>query len=191
MVYFIFTILYMNITRKTIDDCNANMISVDELIYLYTKYIQEDWDMNLYPASISRLKRLGFLDGEELSAMGENLVAEFVKTERKVEKPTRFEEFWLSFPKDDEHHTFSRTRAIRSNKALTKIEYEDTVVKGITEDTLIEAVKKEVTWRKTFKMSNYLKYMKSPVNWLRDSVYLDSDNFDSAEIKDEYGKELI
>jgi hypothetical protein len=187
----------MNINKEVIQLCKTNYIQVEELVYLYTLYIEEDWEMNIYPASIFKLQRLGFIDStNKLTASGETLLAnDFdIKPPKGLEETYRFEEFWSNWPKDDEHHTFARTRAIRVNKALTKLEYDKVINESkATQEELINAVKKEVVWRMSFRMSNTLKYMKSPANWLKDSIYLDTDNYilPNEVTQEEYGKNVV
>ena len=152
--------------------------------------------MNIYPASIYKLQRLGFLNNDnELTASGESLLAnQFnIPPTEKVAEVYMFEEFWNAFPKDDEHHIFNKTRAIRANKALARLEYDKLINEGVASQIdLIEAVKREVKWRMSFKTENHLKFMKSPPNWLRDKMYLEEHEIDIKE-KDieDYGKNVI
>lgn len=187
----------MNITKEVITLCKTNYIQVEELVYLYTLYIEENWEMNIYPASIYKLQRLGFINNEgKLTASGETLLAnDFdIKPNSATAELYRFEEFWNAFPKDDEHHTFTKSRAIRVNKALTKLEYDKVInEEKATQQQLIDAANTEVKWRKSFRMSNFLTYMKSPANWLRDSIYLDVENYVivNQDLPEEYGKNVI
>jgi hypothetical protein len=184
----------MNITKEIVQVCNTNYISIEELVYLYTLYIEENWDLNIYPASIYKLQRLNFISSEGvLSSTGENLLSQLSLPTKSPSEVSRFEEFWLAFPKDDEHHTFNKTRAIRTNKAVAQLEYDRVISdKKATQEQLIEAVTNEVTYRKSFRMENYLKYMKSPTNWLRDSVYLDKYELeDTVKDQEEYGKSIV
>jgi len=183
----------MIITKDIILLCNTNYITVEELIYLYTLYIEEDWRMNIYPASIFKLERLGFLKNGILTSSGESLLADIPRPTPSAQSKDRFEEFWLAFPRDDEHHTFPKTRAIRINKALTRLEFNNVIeANKATQEQLIDSVTKEVAYRKSFRTENYLRYMKSPPNWLRDSIYLDTENFSVEEGLEDvgYGKEV-
>lgn len=183
----------VNISRSIIAECNTNQISLDELIFLYTLFIEQDWDIRIYPASLAKFVRFGLLTKDHmLTEQGELLVSSLIQVEKPVQVTSdRFEEFWEAFPKDDEHGMFPKTRAIRVNKLAAKKEYEKLLAEKVSEDTLIDCLNTEVQWRKSFTNSNFLTYLKSPANWLSNKAYLDSENYILQEPEDRYGKDVI
>ncbi len=184
----------VNISKEIIEQCNINYMLLEELIFLYTLFIQEDWDIRIFPASLTKLKREGFISkDDELTEKGETFVNEVLKPTivREEKAEIDFESFWQAFPKDDEHGMFVKTRAIRVNKAAAEKEYRKTLAEGITEEYLLKCLQLEVAWRKTFMSSNFLTYIKSPTNWLSSKAYLDIENYELDEPNDPYGKDVI
>ena len=184
----------MIINYQTVQIAKINYLSIDELSYLYMLCIEDDWELNIFPASIAKLKRFNLLtDDNEVTPAGVSIVSQVLETaptKTSINYEEEFEKFWLAFPRDDEHHTFSRSRAIRINKAVAFTAFVNTLNnEKVTATILVEAVEKEITYRKTFKQENYLKYMKSPANWLRDKVYLDDFSNEITE-EEGYGKQV-
>lgn len=184
----------MNISKELIEECKVNFIDLTELVFLYTQFIGEDWNLSIFPSSITKLQRMGLINKDsDLTESGELLVKKIVNpTIVKKEVAHNFEEFWQAFPKDDEHSNFPKTRAIRVNKALAENEYKKLLAnENITEEQLINALNLEVAWRKSFRASNFLTYLKSPANWLIHKAYLDSENYTLSDTDEGYGKEVI
>ena len=182
----------MKITTKVIQGINSSRISLDELAYIYSLYFNENWEINIFPASIIKLQRLNILDSElGITAVGETVLFDCLD-EDKVVVPAedKFDELWLLFPKDDEFKSFPRTRTIRTNKAQAKTEYYNTLAKGYTHEQLVNALKNEVIYRSESTKENLFKYMRSPINWFKNESYLDFVDINIVK-PDEYGKEIL
>jgi hypothetical protein len=167
----------LQISKHTIDVCKDGLVSLDELVYMYCLFTNEDWGVDISLTSHMKLTRLGLLKDEHLSedglmflslALGEETIKEEIPLQR-------FEEFWKLYPYSDKQLGFPFSRVIRADKPGTKRLYTEAVLMGVTEDALIAAIEKEVEQRTTsterFK-GNPFKYMKSPLRWLTDKDYL-------------------
>lgn len=138
---------------------------------------------------------MGILDSKgNITEAGESIIMLIVdipapeKTEEDV--LTYFEVFWKLYPRDDAYNTFGKTRQLRWNKSETRklfIEYS----KLYPEDRLIDALSKEIKFRKSPSQENLFKYMCNSVNWFKKNAFetfLDAEE-ETDEIN-EYGKEI-
>lgn len=185
----------MKISTKVIENATANYLSLDELAFLYSAFFNYKWEVNIMPASLIKLKRLGYLDEkDELTLVGENVL--FSCIEKEVEptpisttKNEKFDEIWMMFPKDDGYRHFEKSRIIRWNKAETKREYEE-ALKKVKHEDLVRALNNEVAYRKlSSTKENFFKYMKSSVNWFKTEQYNEFID-EQQNVEDSHGKEL-
>jgi hypothetical protein len=166
----------MYLTKQTIKTCKDSMLSLDELVYMYTLLRNEDWGVELSTPSYMKLVRLGLVTDDTLTDEGITLVA-LALGEYEVPSVnlTKFDEFWKIYPYSDKVLNYPFTRVIRTNKIETKRAYTDAVLGGVSEDVIIEALKEHIEQLSSsttrFK-SNPFKYMKSPLRWLTDKDYL-------------------
>ena len=116
----------MKIDNTVIQNASANYLSLDELAFLYSSFFDLKWEVNVIPASILKLRRMGYIDEtDKVTAGGEAVLFSCVQTNFEETKPIaniedRFDEIWMLFPRDDGYRHFSKTRMIRWNKAETK-----------------------------------------------------------------------
>lgn len=167
----------MRIDKELIERCNKNEIMIDDFLILYNIYFNCNWELNVFPAKINRLKNLGLLESEEkVTYQGEVLIFDILPknepTNPPSEKIEKFEELWKLFPTNDGWGRFPSTRTIRTQKVLTKNFYIE-ALQDMPHEKLMEALAKEVEFRKTSSSENKLKYMKSSYNWLKEKCYLD------------------
>ncbi len=166
----------MYLSKDAIKICKDSMISLDDLVYMYTLLKNEDWGVELSTASYMKLVRLGLVDTDSLTEDGITLVA-LALGEYEVPSANlqRFDEFWTLYPYSDKMLNYPFTRVIRTNKVETKRAYTDAVLSGVSEDQIIEALRNHIDQLSTstarFK-SNPFKYMKAPLRWLNDKDYL-------------------
>lgn len=166
-------------------------LSIDEFAYMYSKIIEEDWDINLTPGSMNKLKRLNLLENETLTDSAIDLLASCL--ELKFEKPvqedkeSKFEEFWKLYPRDDGNNQHSKTRQLRWNKPETKklfLECEKSA------DELINALNNEINFRKAPSKENMFAYMCNSVNYFKKKAYETFLTFEEDNIDELYGKEI-
>lgn len=183
----------MTINRELIEKLNSYNLSLDELAYLYSMHLDLNWEVWIIPASLLKLKRYKYIDElGRLTNTGENILLSCVEFEVPpkpvVEENDRFDEIWLTFPIDDAHGNYSKTRQIRYNKPETRKAYYDALLHK-THDELMKALKNEIAYRKQPGKDNLLKYMYISYNWFNKQGY---DNELIPEvIKEEYGKGVI
>jgi hypothetical protein len=183
----------MKITKETINIANINFISVEELIFLHTRIIGEDWEIKISPNSISKLVRMGFLkDINTITPTGETVVGCCdTSVPIAVTKSGNFEEFWKAYPQHDGHDKFLRSRLLRLNKLQTNIEYNLVISSGVNPSSLLKALLSEIKFRSQPGPNNAFKYMKNSVNYLKTQAYMDYMDFENEETRDEYGKSVI
>lgn len=183
----------MRINKETVLQANKNFLSVEELVYIYTVFINEDWEMKLAPAAVNRLVRMGLLkDPKTITPEGEEVLAACSEQEVvTVEKTDKFEEFWSLYPKSDGFDRWPATRILRYSKPKTKEAYHNTIASGITHERLMKALKREIGFRSRPSSSNEFKYMNNSVNYLKTQAYMNYDEDDEIEETLEHGKEIV
>lgn len=183
----------MKLNENIIKICNTYFLSIDELVYMYTLFINENWDVNIIPASIKKLTNLNLISGDKLTPAGEDLVIAAL-TEEGENKITpdkdRFDEIWEIYPRHDGFMNFDKTRVLRFNKAQTKQDYQE-ALQTYTHEQLLNALKAEIQFRSNPSSENLFKYMPASHNWFRRKCY---ETFMGAELEhktdNEYGKEI-
>lgn len=184
----------MKITKELVDTAKAHFLSIDEMAHIWDTYFVEHWNVDVTPASINKLTRMGVLNSKgEVTEAGESIIMLVVdippveKTEETV--LAKFEEFWKIYPRDDAYNTFGKTRQLRWNKSETRklfIEY----AKEHSEDVLIEALKREIKFRSSPSQENLFKYMTNSVNWFKKNSFETFLTDDNDPETNEYGKEI-
>lgn len=183
----------IQINQKIIELLRPLYISIDELVYMYSKMIEEEWNVNIIPASIKKLQALNLiLSNGNLSSHGERLVADclgYIPITKNEED--RFEEIWELFPRHDGYRNFDKTRLIRYNKQKTKDDYV-IALQSYSHDKLANALKAEIKFRQDSSSENLFKYMTGSHNWFVRKCYETFMNTPVEEdIKpDEYGKDI-
>jgi hypothetical protein len=87
-----------------------------------------------------------------------------------------FNKFWKTYPSTDGFGNFPATRNIRIGKKDAFKEWNSAIAQGYTSDQIINGLVREIEARKnssTFRGGNNLKFMKSPVNYLKQKAFLD------------------
>lgn len=185
----------MVIDEKVISNATANFLTLDELVLLYCRYFDYNWNINIAPAYINKLQRLGLINPDgNITTAGEVVLFSCIETEPKVEvksnKEDSFNEIWLMFPRDDSFRHFPVSRTIRWNKAETKRHYLD-ALNTHTHQQLVSALQNELKYRTANSTKeNLFKYMKGSVNWFKDQAFLNFVDDEETNITDDYGKEV-
>lgn len=151
----------------------AAFLSMDEFAFLLSKYNMEDWGINLPIESINKLKTLGYLDkvkGELTTSAYEFIAEDSVEVKDWKEE---FQRFWDKYPKTDMWGRFPHTRNIRTNKEESFFEFKKLMLEYKVDD-IINGLDAYIAFLKTTSTSsNSLKYIKSPLNFLRDKEFMD------------------
>ena len=161
----------MKLTKEEVRKATKAFLSLDEYVYLYSLYIDEDWGIELTTDSLNKLKTLGFLEKGRgnLTSLGYELFLEESNTNYSEE----FEEFWAAYPTNDEWGRFHFTRKIKANRDEAEMEYAKARVTKSKEE-ILEGLTCYIDFlMRTSTIHNEMKYMKGPTNFLRDKVYLD------------------
>ena len=126
---------------------------------------KQDW------MDFDSLRSKGLIDDYNVvTDKGLFVLSQFRSDPLEVSNLTLFEEFWRAYPTRDP----ISSRVIRTGKVSTKKEYSIHVhIKGVDEETILRALTNEVASRKA---NGTLKYMKSPLKWLRDQEYTNNEN---------------
>lgn len=188
----------MELNDEVIKKINENYMTLDELALLYSLMLNLNWDLNITPASVNKLKRLKFLDENSvLTPEGEQFLFEClpIKPTQKPEgkEVDLFEEFWTTYPKDDAIKNFQASRLLRWNKGETRRLYKEALT-TVSHSQLLQALKAEIAYRvKNSNVENKLKYMFGSVNWFKNKGYLEFLGEELVEDKEQqnYGKELV
>lgn len=87
-----------------------------------------------------------------------------------------FNKFWKEFPATDGFGSFPSTRNIRTGKKEAYQQWLQLVSQGYTPQSIIFGLKTDIEQRKnssTIRGGNNLKFIKSPVNYLKSKCFLD------------------
>lgn len=194
----------MKITDKVLQLLDSEL-TLEHYYLLYAKYYANGMLVHYRPKDdvYYDLMALELLTkNKSISKKGRKFLEEFWDkasiTNHKSGLNDKFEEFWKAFPRTDAHSTFVATRRdIRSSKTKAKNEFVRTVQeKGVSADNLIQAIKKDVDWRKSQSKfgENKLTYIKNPASWLKDELYVsfleEGSDESSLNNKHTYGKGL-
>jgi hypothetical protein len=183
----------MKITKEVVNNTASNFISLDELAFLYSLEFNENWLINLSPASTNKLVRMGLIENDSITTYGSGVVYACLDEKEEVIKPVvenKFDEIWLKFPRDDSYRHFTTTRPIRWNKKETKIHYSK-ALETHTHEQLLKALKNEIDYRAANStQENLFKYMKGSVNWFKDQSYLNFIEDEEIKLDNEFGKEI-
>ena len=83
-----------------------------------------------------------------------------------------FEKFWDSFPANDKHGNWMRTRTLKSDKSRCTELYKRAVQSGVKPDDILKALEWEIKDRKAKSTtSNRMSYMKASTAWLYQKEY--------------------
>ena len=183
----------MMINNNVLSKISEYFITVDELIFLYSEFLDLKWNISLTPGSLLKLERLHYYENKTVTPTGESILFDCIGKLPSIEvpKPTgdRFDEIWLMFPRDDQYRHFDKTRPIRYNKIVTRKAYQDLINNGVTHEDLVKGLENELIYRKDSSTVNLLKYMKASANWFETQQYLEFMNTEDSA-KDQYGKAL-
>jgi len=167
----------MVINKEVIKLCADNYISLEELVYLYTVFLNEDWEVQLSVASLTKIKRLGLIDDVDLTEAGLFLIASATSgAEHRPAVVERFEEFWTSYPTDDAVLGHQLSRKIKGSKQTAKKAYEAAVQMGATEESIIKGLKNQLDFLLSLPNRytvNPLKFFKAPKRWLEEKEWED------------------
>lgn len=84
----------MVINKELIKLCADNFISLEELVYLYTVFLNEDWEVQLSVHSLTKLRRMGLVTEIDLTEAGLFLIASATAgAEHRPAVVEKFEEF--------------------------------------------------------------------------------------------------
>jgi len=122
---------------------------------------------------ISLYKR-GLIDtttnGHVTTKEGQKVIGKLLGKDKKpkIDKSEyNFDDFWATFPSNDAHGSWRRTRALKSNKSGCEVAYNRAIGNGTSHADLIKALKWEVADRKSKSLStNKMSYMKNSATWL-------------------------
>ena len=185
----------MIIDEKTVSVATSNFLDMNELVYLYSKFIGAQWTFPIPPASINKLVRMGLLENENtVTAIAENLIAELDDGHKLHSNTTEndFETFWKLYPKDDSFRGLPGSRILRYNKHQTRIAYANALRRGAKPAGILAALKAEINYRVSNESENLFKYMKSSVNWLNESKWEDfADETPISQENINFGKDTI
>lgn len=167
--------------------CKQEKISLEELFYLYLASQEESTsEKNLDNYNLDNLRSLGLIETHTslLSNNGKILLFLLLNEEKEsIDSYTSdFEEFWKIFPVSDKFAHYPKTRVLRINKQESFKEW----IKA-TEQTsgkeIIFALERDIAAKANESgRTNAFKYMKGPVKWLTDKMYLEIEDGSSLMV---------
>lgn len=151
-----------------------NALDLNEYFFLYSDLHGMGLDIPLTTDQIRKLEKLGFWKNHELTDKGKAFVVSLSSAPPGSDEG--FDEFYNSFPLSDEHLPFfEKTRPIRCKYGEVKTAYRE-AVNELPYEQLIQAAKNYVA---TFDqptsgplLHSPYKFMKGPLNFLREKHYL-------------------
>lgn len=167
----------MVINKELIKLCADNFISLEELVYLYTVFLNEDWEVQLSVHSLTKLRRMGLVTEVDLTEAGLFLIASATAgAEHRPAVVEKFEEFWTLYPSSDAVLGHPLLRKIKGSKQAAKKAYEAAVQLGAAEDNIIKGLKNQLDFLLSLPNRytvNPLKFFKAPKRWLEEKEWED------------------
>jgi hypothetical protein len=172
------------INGEAAKNCLDRHLTLDEVGYMFSVMLEEDWGIKLSDGALNKLAALGLYNDRLgcLTLSGIDLVVSLSdagdRAPKAAEYTEEFDEFWEEYPVTDAHAQWGVSRKIRGrDKARAYQQYLQCIASGDTPEEILEGLRAEVLFRKeTSIRENNLKFMKSPVNFLSLGVYKDYRN---------------
>jgi hypothetical protein len=157
--------------------CKDLNIGLAELTFLYGSLIEDPaWIELSKDCNYQLLQYHGFLDPQKkISEHGKIYLLTLLTDTTPKEESSEFKEFWQTFPSSDKWGPYPKTRVLKVSKEECK-ELFESLCKVYSPDVILQTLKYEILQRK--KKGNGLKYMKSSVNWLKETNFdLNTDEY--------------
>jgi len=161
-------------------DSNLNLNLLFALIKIEADNIKQKFSYTrAIPEDILKLHELNMIsvdvDGYSLTSIGMATIRS-VLIDKVVTSPKagngNFDEFWATFPPNDKHGKWIRTRSLRSDKARSKMYYERAIAAGVTHENIMKALRHDIKSRKeSSNLKNSLSFMKASNTWLYQAEY--------------------
>ena len=170
----------MKITEEKLERIRGSDMDIEHYLVLYSKYLGLNWLQTYKVKKIvyKHLENLGYLSSSQnLLAAGRILVESIEEDiQRKNNKYEEdFEEFWLGWPGTDKCLHFPPSgRNMRGSKPKTFVAYQELREQGVSHEDLIKARDSNVKHLIDESMrinSNKLKYLVSPIRWLKEDIW--------------------
>lgn len=178
----------MHINKENYKTITSLLLSMDEFCYLYSLYLDEFW-LDIPTEVKNKLITLGFLSRDGFITTKFLGLLTAMEDTKEIDSG-EFQTFWDAYPANDGFGRFAPTRDIKlSGKLDAKVEYIKARVTH-SADTILNGLNNYISYlKKTSVTENKLKFMKGPLNFLKQKIYLDYPNI---EIKQDfqYGNEL-
>lgn len=163
----------MKLSNEELQGIKRAALTLEEAFFLWSKCVGEELNLNLPRASEEKLNKLGFLNGSNIT----EAAMKFIATLDGKELPggSRFDEFFEVFPLNESTppiYVPTRPRPIRIQRGLAQVAYAEKLARGFSEEEMIRAARnyKNYLYR-TDKEGKPYKYMRSPLNFLRDDYF--------------------
>ena len=160
--------------KETYDKIIEQGLTLDEYFFMYSLTFGEGYEVPLPASSYAKLTKLGCWKNDELTDTAKKFVVSL--SLRQASSDEGFEEYYAAFPLSDEYLPFfPKTRPIRCRRQEAKAAYMAAANEVPYQDLVMAArnyVKSFDQHSGPLKHSPY-KFMKGPVNFLRDKKYLE------------------
>lgn len=181
----------MRLDQDTLLKLRSTYLTAEDAVFLY---LFATGQTNTYvldepSGRIEKLATMGLISQGKLTSYGASFLSSLLSQEENnweviTSYSDDFVSFWKTFPSTDGFGNFPATRTIRSSKKDAYNEWRKRIEEGFTPEQMIEGLRKEVEARKnssTFKGGNNLRFIKSPVNYLKSRAFLDYEEQDENE----------
>lgn len=172
----------MKLTLDTLRLLKRHYLTPEDAVFLQllSMGMENSWDLDSISGRIEKLESIGLVSRGTLTSYGLSLIDSLSPEQESWEVNHSYTEefnvFWKTFPSTDGFGNFPATRTIRTGKKDSFREWLKLLKEGYTASQIVNALQREIEARKsssTFKGGNNLKFIKSPINYLKNKCFLD------------------
>lgn len=166
----------MYLDKEVIKKCNENFVTLEEMVYLYSKVTDSDYGVELTIPSLSKLQRQGYLSGAQMTQQGAELVSYVFGTNPVVDKEysKEFEAFWKLYPANDGIGGVV-TKKLKGSKVLSYTRYKQALARGYSDEEIYQGLVNHIAFLNSTLTTrkNPFTYMKACHNWLDSNEFLE------------------
>lgn len=179
----------LQISKHVHSQIKSAFLNGDEFFYLYALFLEEDWEIQLPIESINKLKTLGYIDKKTgfLASIGYDFILSLTE-QNEIDYTQDFDDFWAIYPPSDAWGKYPHSRNIRTNKDESFSEYKKQRLYRSHEEIKTGLINYIAHLKDISVASNSLRFMKGPLNFLKERIYLEFPTKNSKTIS--YGNDL-
>ena len=161
----------MKLTKETVKLSKERFLTIEELVYIYTLGMGEDWELNLSEGQKSKLDAMGLTKSGVLTEEG-NILYALMGDEKEIrmEYNKNFEIFWRAYPSSDAFGVWPETKKIRryTLKKECYVLYLEALKEASHEEMMLGLSNYIDNLKRNSIKENKLRYMVSPLRYLKE-----------------------